>query len=70
MKWTHQSPAYCEKQIEEHFLLFPMRIGNECRWLEICRIEYELCFDKLEGAYWKPIRFVDETLTPNTQKEE
>lgn len=72
MKWRSWYPANeGDKRIATHFAYLPVKIGNDCRWLEFVDIEYEhVCSKssvywrgKYQGEstyfYWKKVRFVD-----------
>jgi len=41
MKWRSKIPIYGDKRIVKRFLLFPMRLGRDARWLEIAYILQE-----------------------------
>jgi hypothetical protein len=51
-------PISGDIKIISKFLLFPMRLRDETRWLERALIEYEykLVFYRLR---WVPVRFID-----------
>lgn len=66
MRWEKCNPKINDIRIERKFLFLPMRIDDECRWLEFARIEYK--FLNVESRYvggsyysneWVKIKFVD-----------
>ena len=66
MKWTHIQPTYPQygdKRIaEEDFLLWPMTIDNETRWLEWVVYEEEYAMGNFydgEDDSWVPVRWID-----------
>lgn len=55
-----------DKRIIEQFLLFPVKIDDEFRWLEKAKIEQELKetyvydYDMIHrDTFWEDIRFID-----------
>ena len=76
MRWkkkAHKSPKIGDKKSKLKFLWCPLCLNNECRWLEIAKIEYKyLQFEDIEimqaGSFfdvvpttknkWVPQRFL------------
>ena len=67
MRWkVSEKPKENDTRIVDMFLLFPIRIGNERRWLEMAKIEqkyiytytYDCGFANPEGR-WMNYRFID-----------
>ena len=54
MKWY--KPAHGSAKIRSRFALFPIRIGNEIRWLEKVTVMYS--YDGIVDM-WRPEAFVD-----------
>jgi hypothetical protein len=52
-----------DKRVTEKFLWWPVRVGNEVRWLEKAKIKYELTdtMDPTTGGhiYWKAVEFLN-----------
>ena len=42
------------------FLLFPMTINNEFRWLELASFEQKLCLDYGGDWYWENIKWINQ----------
>lgn len=50
MRWTQKEKQYAsngDKRIVKRFLLFPLTLNNETRWLEFVEIE-----QSYQGPYW------------------
>jgi hypothetical protein len=47
-------PRYGDRKTVTKFALFPIRAGNELRWLEYVTVEVEYRISE-----WTPIRFLD-----------
>ena len=67
MRWkVNKNPKEYETRIVERFLLFPVTLNNEKRWLEKAKIEqryiytytYDCGFANPEGR-WMNYRFID-----------
>ena len=67
MRWKlKEKPKENDTRIVNMFLLFPIRIGNERRWLEMAKIEqkyvYTYTYDNgfaHEVGNWVDIKFID-----------
>lgn len=73
MKWQIKQkiePKFGDERIVEKFLIFPKRINDEIRWLEIVKIhqvyilkmvkdEDEFGWDRKKVYYWKDTQFID-----------
>jgi len=68
MRWNKKDPNFQagDTRITKKFLFWPMRAGQELRWLEFATFEESAYIEDvywLTGHYttqsWKPIRFVD-----------
>ena len=66
-------PQYGSTRIVSRFLIFPVTIGNETRWLERARIkqEYKQGGYAEDGDYWSDEEFIidDSDLVPDNQLE-
>lgn len=56
MRW--QNKVKGERRIKTKFLLFPLTISRETRWLEYATMEEKYCDYALRK--WIPIKFIDE----------
>ena len=73
MRWQIKQkiePKFGDERIVEKFLIFPKRINDEIRWLEIVKIhqvyiskmvkdEDEFGWDCKKVYYWKDTQFID-----------
>ena len=64
MRWKSWFPASIgEKRVKTWFAWLPVKINNDCRWLERVSVEFELKmalatrYDRY--PYWDKVRFVD-----------
>ncbi len=65
MRWKVETDRVGDYRIEKRFLFFPLRIGNEYRWLETAEIVQECrVFSKWDfysyQKYWVNIAFYDQ----------
>ena len=62
MKWKAKpTPKNGDTKIVKKFALFPIRIKDEVRWLEICKIEMVYWYYYKENFYaWAYKRFIDD----------
>jgi len=62
MKWDHTpEPELGDKRIYEKFLLLPLRIGDQTRWLEFTCIEQEYYQCRL-APYWRNVKWSNSSL--------
>ncbi len=67
MRWKWKSPEAGDKKIKRKFLIFPLCIDDDCRWLKMVKVEYEYQddiwgsnpYDPYSTSWWKPKRFID-----------
>jgi len=73
MKWQIKQktePKFGDERILEKFLIFPKRINDEIRWLEIVKIhqvytlkivkdEDEFGWENKKVYYWADVKFID-----------
>lgn len=61
MRWTTPKLEDGEIFTQTKFLWFPLRIGDETRWLERATIEYRVDRDYYsDDPYFHVVRFVDD----------
>lgn len=62
MRWTGSpKPKHLNIRIVKRFLLFPCRIKDDCRWLEIVRIrqQFFVCSNWPYSRGWVDVAWVD-----------
>ena len=58
MRFRH--PRLGDEKVVTKFLLLPLWIDFETRWLERVTIRHRVCPTQYGGTEWRPIEFVDE----------
>lgn len=57
MRYIFKTPNHGDTKVKKKFLLFPVIIDKELRWLETATIKYEFNFIYEK---WYPIEFINE----------
>lgn len=57
MRWTVEEPKHGDIKVKRFFAVFPVKIGNEIRWLEFVTVEF-IYEDNLVENYWVMNRFL------------
>ena len=61
MRWIVKKPEHWDTKIKRKFALFPIRIGDEVRWLEWVTIRYRFIYAETEydSDVWVKESFVN-----------
>lgn len=68
MRWNNATPpSLGDTRIVKRFLLFPIRLGDESRWLEVAIIKQTFVahdlFPRSQPGYWKDTSWTEPTKT-------
>lgn len=61
MRWqSEKEPEYGDKRIKTKFLLFPIEINREVRWLEKATYKETYCYNnEYQFHEWVPSKWID-----------